>query len=81
MRLVSPYGMQVKQAALRPRRWTAKKLPYFEKVADDMLYGLFAPYRYETASIEVLIAYLLQKQREAADVRLILTGKTQRLPA
>jgi V/A-type H+-transporting ATPase subunit C len=45
-----------------------------------MLYGLFVPYRYETAAIEVPIAFLLQKQREAADVRLILTGKLNGFP-
>ncbi len=79
VRLISPYGMQVKQAALTAAM-DAKKLPYFEKVADDMLYGMFTPYRYETEAIEVLIAYLLQKQREAADVRLILTGKLNGFP-
>ena len=78
-RLAGVYGMAVKQAA-QAAALDSAKLPYFEKVADDALYGLFAPYRYETACIEVLIAYLLQKQREAADVRLILTGKINGFP-
>ncbi len=74
VRLAGPYGMGVKQAA-QAAALDPKKLPYFEKVVDDYLYGLFKPYRYEPAAIEVLVAFLLQKQREAADVRLILTGK------
>jgi len=78
-RLAGFYGMTVRQAA-QAAALDSAKLPYFEKVADDYLYGLFAPYRYETAGIEVLIAYLLQKQREAADVRLILTGKINGFP-
>lgn len=73
-RLAGPYGMAVRQAA-QAAALDEKKLPYFEKVADDYLFGLFKPYRYEPAAIEVLLSFLLQKQREAADVRLILTGK------
>jgi V/A-type H+/Na+-transporting ATPase subunit C len=78
-RLAGVYGIAVKQAA-QAAALDCAKLPYFEKVADDTLYGLFAPYRYGSACIEVLIAYLLQKQREAADVRLILTGKINGFP-
>ena len=74
VRLAGAYGIAVRQAA-QTAALDPKKLPYFEKVADDYLYGLFNPYRYEAAAIEVLLAFLLQKQREAADVRLILTGK------
>ena len=53
----------------------ATKLPYLEKVADDYLYSLFRPYQYDSASIEILLAYLLQKQREATDIRLTMAGK------
>ncbi|HPF86905.1 MAG TPA: V-type ATPase subunit [Candidatus Limiplasma sp.] len=74
VRMVGVYGMKVKQAA-QAATLDSKKLPYLEKVADDYLYGLFKPYRYEAASVEVLLAYLLLRQREAADVRLIMTGK------
>lgn len=80
VRLISVYGMAVKQAA-QAAVLDAKKLPYFEKVADDTLYAMFKPYRYDTACIEVLLAYLLQRQREAANVRLILTGKKNSFPA
>ncbi len=80
VRLVGPYGMAVKQAA-QAAVLDEKKMPYFEKVADDALFALFKPYRYEAAAIEVLLAYLLQRQREAANVRLILTGKKNSFPA
>ena len=72
--------MPIKQAALTAAL-DHKKLPQFEKAADDFLFGLFKPYRYEAAAIEVLLAYLLQRQREAANVRLILTGKKNNFPA
>ena len=74
VRLLDPYGVPVKLGAMAAA-FDSKKLPYFEKVADDYLIGLFKPFRYDPAAIEVLIAYLLQAQREAADVRLIMTGK------
>ncbi|MBN1777649.1 MAG: V-type ATPase subunit [Clostridiales bacterium] len=80
VRLMGPYGTDIKQAALSAVM-DNKKLPYFEKVADDYLFGLFKPYRYESAVIEVLLAYLLQNQREAANVRLILTGKKNKFPS
>jgi len=79
VRLTSPYGMAVKQAALAAAL-DDKKLPYFEKIADDYLFGMLKPSRYESAVIEVLLSYLLQKQREAANVRLIMTGKKNNFP-
>lgn len=72
--LLKGYGDRVYRAAtacaLDPQ-----KLPLMEKTADDYLFGLFGDTRYQTDSIEVLIAYLLQAQREATDVRLIMAGK------
>ncbi|NLI20345.1 MAG: V-type ATPase subunit [Clostridiales bacterium] len=68
------YGADVYQAALAAAVDPAK-LPYLEKVADDYLYGLFRARQYDSASIALLIAFLLQKQREATDVRLIMAGK------
>ena len=79
VRLLSPNGVALKLAAQAAAQ-DASKLPFFEKVADDFLFGLFEPYRYRTAAIEVVIAYLLQRQREAADVRLIMTGKLNGFP-
>lgn len=79
VRLVGSYGMAIRQAA-QAAVLDTKKLPYLEKVADDTLYNLFKPYRYEAAVIEVLLAYMLLRQREAANVRLIMTGKINGFP-
>ncbi len=73
-KLVRGYGEAVYQAALEAAL-NASKLPHLEKAADDYLYRLFAPYRYHSGAFESILAYLLQCQREAADVRLILAGK------
>ncbi|HNW85829.1 MAG TPA: V-type ATPase subunit [Candidatus Limiplasma sp.] len=74
VKLLKLYGVPVYQAALSAAI-NPKKLPQMEKFADDYLYQLFKPYRYDSASMEMLIAYLFQKQREATDVRLIMAGK------
>jgi V/A-type H+/Na+-transporting ATPase subunit C len=68
------YSADIYQAALNAAV-DARKLPYLEKTADDFLFQLFRKYQYDCAALEILIAYLLQKQREATDVRLIMTGK------
>lgn len=73
-KLLKRYGVSVYQAALSAAM-NSQKLPYMEKVADDYAYGLFKPHQYDAASMEMLIAYLLRRQREAADVRLIMAGK------
>jgi V/A-type H+-transporting ATPase subunit C len=73
-RLLRRYGAAVYQAALNATV-DAARLPYLEKVADDYLYGIMRPYRYDSASLEILLSFLLQKQREATDVRLIMAGK------
>lgn len=73
-KLLKLYGVPVYQAALSAAI-NSQKLPHMEKVADDYTYGLFKPHRYDSATLEMLIAYLLQKQREATDVRLIMAGK------
>lgn len=69
-----PYGEAMVQAVLAAATDSAK-LPYLEKVADDYGSSLFRASRYDTASIEMLVAYLLQRQREATDVRLLMAGK------
>ena len=73
-KLLKRYGAQVYQAALSAAI-NPKALPQLEKVTDDYLYGLFQSHRYDSASLEMLLAYLLQKQREATNVRLIMAGK------
>ena len=52
-----------------------KNLPVLEALSDDYLYQLYAGVRYSVDSIDVLIRYLLTKQREAIDIRLIMTSK------
>ncbi|MCE5342223.1 MAG: V-type ATPase subunit [Eubacteriales bacterium] len=78
-RLLRRYGTQVYQAALNATV-DSQKLPYLEKIADDYLYALLRPYRYNSASMEILFGFLLQKQREATDVRLIMAGKLNSFP-
>ena len=72
--LVRRYGVKVCEAASKAVD-DARKLPFLEKATDDYLMGLFADTKYQTNSIDVLIAYLLRTQRSALNVRLILTGK------
>lgn len=73
-KLVKPYGAQV-EAAVKQAVQKAGQLPLLEKAADDYYFGLFSPYKYANDTIEPMIAYLLQKQREATDIRLIMAGK------
>ena len=73
-RQLQRYGAKVYQAAVAASLDPAK-LPTMEKVAEDYLYSLFQDARYTAGSLDVLIAFLLQKQREATDVRLIMAGK------
>lgn len=73
-RLYLRYGAAVYQAVLAACL-EPSRLPRLEKVADDYLFGLFSPYRFTADSIEQPLYYLLQRQREATDVRLILAGK------
>ena len=73
-KLLKPYGQRVYAAGIAAAL-NADKLPFMEKTADDYLYSIFGDTKYQTDSIDVLIAYLLAAQREATDVRLIMTGK------
>lgn len=73
-KLLSPYGTKVYTAALQAAL-DHTRLPGLEKVADDYLYQLFKPFRYEMDKLETLVSYLVRKQREATDVRLIMAGK------
>ena len=73
-KLYAAYGPKVQQAIASSAE-NAGKLPLLEKEADDYLYRLMLPYRYQGKTVEPLIAYLLQRQREATDVRLVMAGK------
>ncbi|NLO85839.1 MAG: V-type ATPase subunit [Clostridiales bacterium] len=72
--LLKSYGKKVHQAATVAAS-NHKKLPLMEKTADDYLYKLFGNTKYQSASLDMIIAYLLQTQRESTDVRLIMAGK------
>ena len=50
-------------------------LPRLEALADDYLYALFADSRYQVDCINVLVRYLLTVQREAINIRLVMTSK------
>ena len=73
-KLMSAYGPKV-QLAVAKAALDAKALPALEKEMDDYLLGLFSLCKYQTDGVEPLIRYLLLRQREATDVRLILAGK------
>ncbi|MEG0901012.1 MAG: V-type ATPase subunit [Clostridia bacterium] len=73
-KLIKPYGDKLYHAAVLCAS-DAGKLPLMERTVDDALFGLFGNTKYQTASIEVLISYLLSAQREATDVRLVMAGK------
>ena len=73
-KLMGAYGPRVQLAVARAAL-DSKALPALEKEMDDYLLGLFAPCKYQSDGVEPLIRYLLLRQREATDVRLILAGK------
>ena len=68
------YRPSLAQAALLASM-DAAKLPNLEKLMEDYLFGLLKPYRYAADATETLFRYLLQKQREATDIRLVMAGK------
>ena len=63
------------QLAVTDAATDAKKLPFLEKVSEDYLFGLIKSRQYDTESMETIVSYLLQKRREATDVRLVMAGK------
>ena len=58
----------------------ARAIPALEKAMDDRLLTHFRPYRFSPEAPEVLIGDLLAREREAAAVRLVLTGKLNAFP-
>ncbi len=73
-KLMSGYGVKL-QIAVAKAALDPAALPALEKEMDDYLLGLFRDSKYQTDGMEPLIRYLLLRQREATDVRLILAGK------
>lgn len=78
-KLMARYGNRVCSAVARAAL-DARTLPALEKEMDDYLLGLFSLCKYQSDGVEPLIRYLLLRQREATDVRLILAGKLNGFP-
>lgn len=55
-------------------------LALFEKLMDDYLLGLVKDARYVALGPEPVIAYLIAKETEIKNLRIIFTGKLNRLP-
>jgi vacuolar-type H+-ATPase subunit C/Vma6 len=72
--MLAPYGRGLCET-LKCAQNSLEAIPLAEKAMDDYLYHLFRSFRHSPLRIEALICYLLLCQREAAMVRLILTGK------
>lgn len=70
----APYGKKVLSAALECME-DLSALSQLEKAADDHLLSILGSTRYQAAAPEILLSYLLTTQREAANVRLVMTGK------
>ncbi len=72
--LMKPYGQKVYRVSVEAAL-NEGKLPLMEKTADDCIYDIYTDTRYQTDNVDMLVSYLLSVQREATDVRLIMTGK------
>lgn len=73
-KLLAPYGKKVQKAALAAAQ-DAGKLPALEKAMDDALLAPFSALKRDALRLEPVAGYILGTEREAAAVRLILTGK------
>jgi V/A-type H+/Na+-transporting ATPase subunit C len=78
--LLRRYGSKIYAAAIAGQL-DAKGLAGLERAADDRLLGLYKPFRRALYKDEILIGYLLMRERETAAVRLILAGKANNFPA
>lgn len=74
VKLIAPYGRKV-VSAVSGALQDGSKIPLVEKVMDDALLALFAPMRHDALRLEPVVGHILGAEREAAAVRLILTGK------
>jgi len=55
-------------------------LTTFEKLAENYIIEYIKPAKYQSFGIEPLIAYLLAKENEVKQIRIIMVGKLNRLP-
>lgn len=58
-----------------------KEASRFEMMADDFIMGMLKRAKYKPLGPEPLIAYLLAKETEIRNLRIIMTGKSNGLPA
>ncbi len=72
--LIHSYGNTVYHAAIAAQL-SANKLSYLERTMDDYLLSVYTPFRRESEKAERIIGYMLQREREASAVRLIMAGK------
>ncbi|NLB91141.1 MAG: V-type ATPase subunit [Clostridiales bacterium] len=68
------YGEKVTYA-LRAAVKNAAQLPMFEKAIDNHLLTFFLPYQRDVQALEAFLGYLLQVEREAAAIRLVMAAK------
>ncbi len=72
----SPY-----ENLLRGKEEIFKNLPFLESEIDDFLLDMIKKAKAIPLGIEPLVGYLLAKEREVMNLRLILSGKENKLPA
>ena len=71
----SPY-----ENLLRGKEEIFKNLPFLESEIDDFLLDKIKKAKAIPLGIEPLVGYLLAKEREVMNLRLILSGKENKLP-
>ena len=59
---------------------TTNSIAMFEKLADDYLIMHVKRFKYKTLGIEPLIGYLLAKENEFKNIRIVMVGKINNLP-
>ncbi|HEY8393039.1 MAG TPA: V-type ATPase subunit [Capillibacterium sp.] len=64
----------------REREENLMNLPSLERAVDDYLLGIVKKAKLVPLGIEPLIGYLLAKEREILNLRLVFTGKLNKLP-
>ncbi len=79
VKLLAPYGGKVKLAAQAAVQ-DAAKLPALEKAMEDHLISEFSKRQHDCLTLEPVVGHILGAEREAAAVRLILTGKKNGFP-
>ncbi len=79
--LQKPAAEVIRNTAYRALADSASDMAAFEKAADNYLTAFVQKARYVTFGVEPLVAFLLAKENEVRQVRIILTGKKNGLDA